>query len=91
MFDCRGREPTLLVIKLQLVIFHQVTSARMRHEKLRLKSLFKRGSSSASSGAIPKQPQVRKHIWLFLTSRRYSYFRSTMCSKVNEKLTRSLR
>ena len=35
----------------------QVTSARMRHEKLRFKSLFKRGSSPGSGGAIPKQPQ----------------------------------
>ena len=36
-----------------------VTSARMRNEKLRFKSLFKRGTNpSSSGGAIPKQPQV---------------------------------
>ena len=29
----------------------------MRHEKLRFKSLFKRGSSPGNGGAIPKQPQ----------------------------------
>ena len=40
-----------------------VTSARMRNEKLRFKSLFKRGTnpSSGGGGAIPKQPQVTYH------------------------------
>ena len=38
-----------------------VTSARMRNDKLRFKSLFKRGTNPSSSGAIPKQPQVTYH------------------------------